>query len=106
MQPVAAYARTPRSRGRADGSCWGPNLLCPWPAQSSRPRPLYINPRALKYFDTIRRCGSIREAARRLHLAVSAVNRQGLDKPLARKPAMRAGAGAAKRSAYSWTPLA
>ncbi|TCP04965.1 LysR family transcriptional regulator [Caldimonas thermodepolymerans] len=35
-----------------------------------------IHARALKYFDTIRRCGSIREAARRLHVASSAVNRQ------------------------------
>ena len=35
-----------------------------------------IHARSLKYFDTIRRCGSIREAARRLHVASSAVNRQ------------------------------
>lgn len=32
--------------------------------------------RILVYFDTIRRAGSIREAARRLHVASSAVNRQ------------------------------
>lgn len=37
---------------------------------------LHIHARSLIYFDTIRRCGSIREAARRLHVASSAVNRQ------------------------------
>ncbi|MFI8480806.1 LysR family transcriptional regulator [Pseudomonas sp. NPDC078700] len=37
---------------------------------------MHIHARSLKYFDMIRRCGSIREAARRLHLASSAVNRQ------------------------------
>ncbi|MFT4173980.1 MAG: LysR family transcriptional regulator [Rhodocyclaceae bacterium] len=37
---------------------------------------MHIHARALKYFDTIRRCGSIREAARQLHVASSAVNRQ------------------------------
>ena len=37
---------------------------------------MHIHARALKYFDAIRRSGSIREAARRLHVASSAVNRQ------------------------------
>jgi DNA-binding transcriptional LysR family regulator len=37
---------------------------------------MHIHARALKYFDMIRRCGSIREAARRLHVASSAINRQ------------------------------
>ncbi|MBD8094597.1 LysR family transcriptional regulator [Pseudomonas fluorescens] len=37
---------------------------------------MHIHARSLKYFDMIRRCGSIRGAARRLHLASSAVNRQ------------------------------
>jgi DNA-binding transcriptional LysR family regulator len=37
---------------------------------------MHIHARSLNYFDMIRRCGSIREAARRLHLASSAVNRQ------------------------------
>lgn len=37
---------------------------------------LHLHSRALKYFDMIRRCGSIREAARRLHVSSSAVNRQ------------------------------
>lgn len=37
---------------------------------------MQIHARALGYFDMIRRCGSIREAARRLHVASSAVNRQ------------------------------
>lgn len=37
---------------------------------------MHIHARALKYFDMIRRCGSIREAARHLHVASSAVNRQ------------------------------
>ena len=37
---------------------------------------MHINARSLTYFDMIRRYGSIREAARRLHLASSAVNRQ------------------------------
>ncbi len=35
-----------------------------------------IHARSLRYFDTIRRSGSIREAARRLHVASSAINRQ------------------------------
>jgi len=37
---------------------------------------MHIHARAIKYFDMIRRCGSIREAARRLHVASSALNRQ------------------------------
>lgn len=37
---------------------------------------MHIHARSLRYFDMIRRSGSIREAARRLHLASSAVNRQ------------------------------
>lgn len=37
---------------------------------------MHIHARSLKYFDMIRRCGSIREAARRLHTASSALNRQ------------------------------
>ncbi|AVO34867.1 LysR family transcriptional regulator [Ottowia oryzae] len=37
---------------------------------------MHIHARAIKYFDMIRRSGSIREAARRLHVASSAVNRQ------------------------------
>ncbi|MGC3963455.1 MAG: LysR family transcriptional regulator [Rhodocyclaceae bacterium] len=37
---------------------------------------MHIHARALKYFDTIRRCGSIRGAARQLHVASSALNRQ------------------------------
>lgn len=37
---------------------------------------MHIHARSLKYFDMIRRCGSIRGAARRLNLASSAVNRQ------------------------------
>jgi DNA-binding transcriptional LysR family regulator len=37
---------------------------------------MHIHARSLKYFDMIRRCGSIREASRRLHVASSAVNRQ------------------------------
>lgn len=37
---------------------------------------MHIHARALTYFDMIRRSGSIREAARRLHVASSAVNRQ------------------------------
>ena len=32
--------------------------------------------RSFRHFDMIRRCGSIREAARRLHLSSSALNRQ------------------------------
>ena len=39
-------------------------------------RPQHLHSRALRYFDMIRRCGSIREAARRLHVSSSAVNRQ------------------------------
>ncbi len=37
---------------------------------------MHIHARLLRYFDTIRRAGSIREAARRLHVASSALNRQ------------------------------
>lgn len=37
---------------------------------------MHIHARSLTYFDMIRRCGSIREAARRLHVASSAINRQ------------------------------
>ncbi|MCS6767021.1 MAG: LysR family transcriptional regulator [Candidatus Protistobacter heckmanni] len=37
---------------------------------------MHIHARALKYFDAIRRCGSIREARRQLHVAASAVTRQ------------------------------
>lgn len=40
---------------------------------------LRLHARALLYFDAIRRAGSIREAARRLHVASSAVNRQLLE---------------------------
>jgi DNA-binding transcriptional LysR family regulator len=37
---------------------------------------MHLHSRALKYFDMIRRCSSIREAARQLHVSSSAVNRQ------------------------------
>ncbi|WP_420992103.1 LysR family transcriptional regulator [Cupriavidus sp. 30B13] len=37
---------------------------------------MHIHARSIRYFDMIRRSGSIREAARRLHVASSAVNRQ------------------------------
>ncbi|KKW67077.1 LysR family transcriptional regulator [Lampropedia cohaerens] len=37
---------------------------------------MHLHSRAIIYFDMIRRCGSIREAARRLHVSSSAVNRQ------------------------------
>ncbi|THT98249.1 LysR family transcriptional regulator [Lampropedia puyangensis] len=37
---------------------------------------MHIHSRSIVYFDMIRRCGSIREAARRLHVSSSAVNRQ------------------------------
>lgn len=37
---------------------------------------MHLHARALLYFDAIRRSGSMREAARRLHVASSAVNRQ------------------------------
>ncbi|WP_027015378.1 LysR family transcriptional regulator [Comamonas composti] len=37
---------------------------------------MHIHARAIRYFDMIRRCGSIREAARHLHVASSAINRQ------------------------------
>jgi DNA-binding transcriptional LysR family regulator len=51
------------------------------PAATALPSPrpptaLHLHARALRYFDMIRRCGSIREAARRLHVSSSAVNRQ------------------------------
>lgn len=36
--PSPAYVGTPRTAA-LDGSWLGPNLLCPWPAQSSRPAP-------------------------------------------------------------------
>lgn len=38
-----------------------------------------IHAKALVHFDTIRRCGSIRQAARQLHLSSSALNRQLLE---------------------------
>ncbi len=41
-----------------------------------KPRTLRIHAPALQYFDAARRAGSIREAARRLNVASSAVNRQ------------------------------
>jgi DNA-binding transcriptional LysR family regulator len=37
---------------------------------------MHIHSRALRNFDMIRRCGSIREAARHLHISSSALNRQ------------------------------
>ncbi|CAN5531632.1 hypothetical protein BH09PSE5_BH09PSE5_44810 [soil metagenome] len=37
---------------------------------------MHIHARSLRYFDMIRRCGSIREAARQMHVASSALNRQ------------------------------
>ena len=37
---------------------------------------MHIHSRAIVYFDMIRRCGSIRAAARQLHVTASAVNRQ------------------------------
>jgi hypothetical protein len=43
---------------------------------ATRIEPMHIHSRALKYFDMIRRCGSIRAAARQLHVSSSAVNRQ------------------------------
>ena len=39
-------------------------------------RTLRIHSAAICYFDMVRRCHSIREAARRLNVASSAVNRQ------------------------------
>ncbi|HAW25864.1 MAG TPA: LysR family transcriptional regulator, partial [Pseudomonas sp.] len=39
-------------------------------------RRLRIHSPAIHYFDMVRRCQSIREAARRLNVASSAVNRQ------------------------------
>jgi DNA-binding transcriptional LysR family regulator len=41
-----------------------------------RPRNLRIHAAAVRYFDAVRRAGSIREASRRLNIASSAVNRQ------------------------------
>ncbi|CAN5457176.1 LysR family transcriptional regulator [soil metagenome] len=40
---------------------------------------MHLHSRALMHFDTIRRCGSIREAARQLHVSSSALNRQLLE---------------------------
>jgi len=40
---------------------------------------MHLHSRALIHFDMIRRCGSIREAARHLHLSSSALNRQLLE---------------------------
>ena len=37
---------------------------------------MHLHARSIRYFDMIRRCGSIRDAARQLHVASSAVNRQ------------------------------
>src|SRR5271163_1116718 len=41
-----------------------------------KPAKLRIHAASLRYFDAVRRAGSIREAARRLNVASSAVNRQ------------------------------
>lgn len=38
--------------------------------------PLHIHSAFIRYFNEVRRCGSIRQAARNLHVASSAVNRQ------------------------------
>lgn len=43
---------------------------------ASNPRRLRLHAPVLRYFDAVRRAGSIREAARRLNVASSAVNRQ------------------------------
>ncbi len=40
---------------------------------------MHLHSRALLHFDVIRRCGSIREAARQLHISSSALNRQLLE---------------------------
>lgn len=40
---------------------------------------MHLHSRALLHFDVIRRCGTIREAARQLHLSSSALNRQLLE---------------------------
>ncbi|MES2511532.1 MAG: LysR family transcriptional regulator [Pseudomonadota bacterium] len=40
---------------------------------------MHLHSRSLLHFDVIRRCGSIREAARQLHLSSSALNRQLLE---------------------------
>ncbi|WP_213305618.1 helix-turn-helix domain-containing protein [Paraburkholderia sacchari] len=42
-------------------------------------RRVNVHARSIRYFDMICRCGSIREAARRLHVDGSAVNRQLLN---------------------------
>jgi DNA-binding transcriptional LysR family regulator len=47
-------------------------------ARDSTPRNPRIHAAAIHYFDAVRRAGSIREAARRLNVASSAVNRQVL----------------------------
>ncbi len=80
---TGAY-RSPRKRARwrryAPGMATGP--LLPYDAEHAifescrnEPRFMHIHARSLTYFDTIRRSGSIREAARRLHVASSAINR-------------------------------
>lgn len=47
-------------------------------ASPAHPRPLRVHAPGIHYFDAVRRAGSIREAARRLNVASSAVNRQVL----------------------------
>jgi DNA-binding transcriptional LysR family regulator len=47
--------------------------------QAMKPGNLRIHAPAIQYFDAVRRAGSIREAARRLNVASSAVNRQVLN---------------------------
>jgi len=42
----------------------------------NQPQRLRIHASAMLYFDAVRRAGTIREAARRLNVASSAVNRQ------------------------------
>lgn len=50
--------------------------MMPLKPRSPETRPLRIHAATIRYFDAVRRAGSIREAARRLNVASSAVNRQ------------------------------
>ena len=64
---------------------------------------MHIHSRALKYFDMIQRCGSIREAARRLHVSSSAVNRQLLQlEGEVGSPLFERGSAYRSRAQLSW----